>query len=496
MLHRHRKNVSGFTLVELAIVLGVAGVLFGGLWRLMSSGNGQMRDQATANQQAQLINAVSTYLQSPGVLSSTTGGGQGFLSAVAASSTASLTLPTSAAPAGSGGCPAAIPANPGLCNFLPPGFNVATTNPYGQTFSISVLKDATPAGTAPQSYSFMVLTAGGDTIPDTSGGRIGAMIGGDGGFVYTANVCGTPASNACGAYGAWSTTIATYFAAAATSGHIASRTYYTPLQNVSDKWLARVLMPGDTPATPLYNTMATPFFLGGQIAYLGSNSGVATGGGTIAMQAGTINMQAGAINAQAGTIALGTAGQITGGTTATASGSITLAGNMNGAGYNLIFLNGGCSTVATGGALTQSATCHPVAQINGDLNIIGLMQAYSAYSAIFTYNSSDARLKNNIQPLGNPLADIMKLKPVSFIYKANGKKSMGVIAQDLEKVYPQLVEQAPSGFKAVAYDGLIAPLIGSVQELKKENDDLRAQIHDQSVRQEKMERDMEALRRK
>ena len=63
----HKKyRISGFTLIELAIVLGVTGILFGGLWRLLSTSNAQMRDQATANQHAQLISAVSGYLQSPG----------------------------------------------------------------------------------------------------------------------------------------------------------------------------------------------------------------------------------------------------------------------------------------------------------------------------------------------------------------------------------------------------------------------------------------------
>ncbi len=54
----------GFTLVEMAIVLGVAGLLFTGLWRLLATGNAQMRDQATASQHAQLAASINTYLQS------------------------------------------------------------------------------------------------------------------------------------------------------------------------------------------------------------------------------------------------------------------------------------------------------------------------------------------------------------------------------------------------------------------------------------------------
>ena len=69
----------------------------------------------------------------------------------------------------------------------------------------------------------------------------------------------------------------------------------------------------------------------------------------------------------------------------------------------------------------------------------------------------------------------MKLKPVSFTFKSNGKEGLGVIAQDLEKVYPQLVTKG-EGMKSVNYEGLIGPLIGAVQELKNENDDLRQQL--------------------
>ena len=487
MLHRHKNSLSGFTLVELAIVLGVAGILFGGLWRLMSSGNTQMRDQATANQQAQLISAVSSYLQSPGVLTSPMGGGIEFLKAIAASGKQSLTLPTAAAPAGSAGCAAAIPANPGLCNFLPPGFNTNTTNPYGQFFNVSVLKDATAAGTAPQSYSFMILTSNGDTIADTSGGRISAMIGGDGGFVYTANVCGAPASNACGAYGAWSTTIATYFAAAATTGHIASRTYYTPLQNVSDKWLARVSMPGDP--TFDYNTMRTPLYLGGQTTNFGSFS--TPTGGTMNMQGGTIFTQTGTINATNGTVNLGTNGLISGTAGAAGATFITLSTPGTGATNPVINIqNTGCVSPTSP---TTVAACNYTVVINGGMSVSGLLYANNLFAGQFVYYSSDERLKTNIVGLSHSLADIMKLRPVSFTYKANGKQSTGLIAQEVEKVYPALVTDGPTGYKAVGYDGLISPLIGAVQELKQENDALKAQLREQDLRQEKLEQALDKL---
>ena len=90
---------------------------------------------------------------------------------------------------------------------------------------------------------------------------------------------------------------------------------------------------------------------------------------------------------------------------------------------------------------------------------------------------SDIRLKENIQPVGSALDKIMKLKGVTFIWKENKEKGMGVIAQDVEEVFPEIVRTGKeSGMKGVNYDSLIAPLIESVKELKAENDALKLRI--------------------
>jgi type II secretory pathway pseudopilin PulG len=495
MLRREKDRVSGFTLVELAIVLGVAGILFAGVWRLLSSGNVQMRDQAAATQQAQLISAVNTYLQSSGAANSPTGGGQMTLAAVAANTNLVLNLPSSTAPAGNANCATTAPmtsGNQGLCYFLPNGFSSSTTNSYGQAYTIAALKDGSGVNVIPQSYSFMIQTSGGDTIPDTSGGRISAMIGGDGGFIYTANVCGNNPSVqdwACGAYGTWSSVVkynagVGYFGAAGASGHIASRTYYSPSQNLSDNWLARKQIPGDT--TFLYNTMSTPFYLGGQNAYFVNPSTATTGGGTISVQGGTID--------------LGTGGKLTGeapGAGINGGGYINLAGHLDSSTANsLLSIVSDCSPTYSPATGVNTNSCNYALMVNGGMSVTGFFYANSFYSPQYVYTNSDERLKTNIKTLSDPLADIMKLRPVSFVYKANGKISVGLIAQEVEKVYPSLVSDGPTGYKAIEYEGLISPLIGSVQELKKENDDLKARLRAQEIRQEKLEKTLDKLQHK
>jgi hypothetical protein len=80
------------------------------------------------------------------------------------------------------------------------------------------------------------------------------------------------------------------------------------------------------------------------------------------------------------------------------------------------------------------------------------------------YNSlSDVNLKNNIITIVNPIETIKQIDGVSFNWNDNGNKSYGVIAQELEKILPELVEG--DDVKTVNYTGLIAFLINGIKEL-------------------------------
>jgi hypothetical protein len=106
-----------------------------------------------------------------------------------------------------------------------------------------------------------------------------------------------------------------------------------------------------------------------------------------------------------------------------------------------------------------------------ELDVSGTVRA-SAY-----LYASDARLKTDIQTLdGLPL--IEKLRGVSFTWKATGKPATGVIAQEVERVFPAAVSTDDQGMKAVDYQQRIGPLIEAVKALKAENDDLRARVQD------------------
>ena len=87
-------------------------------------------------------------------------------------------------------------------------------------------------------------------------------------------------------------------------------------------------------------------------------------------------------------------------------------------------------------------------------------------------STSDERLKENIETITEALDKVDSIRGVTFTWKENGKASMGVIAQEVETIAPEVVSET-NGYKAVNYDGLIGLLIESIKELKQEIADLK-----------------------
>ena len=98
-------------------------------------------------------------------------------------------------------------------------------------------------------------------------------------------------------------------------------------------------------------------------------------------------------------------------------------------------------------------------------------------TALSFSNSSDLNLKKNIVPLSGQLEKISQLQGVSFDWKKDDKHNLGLIAQEVEKVYPDLVSTDKiTGLKSVQYGNLVAPLIEAVKELKTENNLLKVRL--------------------
>ncbi len=105
--------------------------------------------------------------------------------------------------------------------------------------------------------------------------------------------------------------------------------------------------------------------------------------------------------------------------------------------------------------------------------------ANNIQSGTFAYTASDASLKKNVKTIPNALGKILNLRGVEFNWKKDNTPSVGLIAQEVEGVFPQLVGTNPAtGVKGVQYEGLIGPLIEAVKEQQKEIEELRKEIEE------------------
>ena len=91
--------------------------------------------------------------------------------------------------------------------------------------------------------------------------------------------------------------------------------------------------------------------------------------------------------------------------------------------------------------------------------------------------NSDARLKANIISLGATLSKLLQIDGKTYTMKkdANHKKKIGLIAQDIEKVFPELVTET-NDIKSVNYQGLVPVLINAMKEQQEEIDELKALV--------------------
>jgi hypothetical protein len=114
-----------------------------------------------------------------------------------------------------------------------------------------------------------------------------------------------------------------------------------------------------------------------------------------------------------------------------------------------------------------------------ELDVNGAVRGTSVYQV------SDIRLKKDILPIENDANDLFKLQAVQYNWKQDNafnkkfdnadKTQFGFIAQEVEKVYPNLVATDAQGLKSVEYTQIIPLLVEALKEQQKEIDELREQ---------------------
>jgi hypothetical protein len=137
-------------------------------------------------------------------------------------------------------------------------------------------------------------------------------------------------------------------------------------------------------------------------------------------------------------------------------------------------------TVVSGSSqITLSSTTGGGTSANVQFGSLGIGMVASgttgridATNDIVAYSSSDRRFKENITPIENALDKINQIGGYEFDWKEENKvehgyegHDLGVIAQEIEAIAPELVQTRENGYKAVKYDKLVSVLIQAIKEL-------------------------------
>ena len=143
------------------------------------------------------------------------------------------------------------------------------------------------------------------------------------------------------------------------------------------------------------------------------------------------------------------------------------------AGFSGIYLYGSNSYVSGIFSVTGTTNLFGKINVNGkDLDTeLALGKALPS--------PSDERLKKNIRTIENSLEKVSALRGVTFDFKENNKKQIGVIAQEVEKIIPEVVQERPDGYKGVQYENLVALLIEAVKEQQNQINELREKLNEQ-----------------
>ena len=157
----------------------------------------------------------------------------------------------------------------------------------------------------------------------------------------------------------------------------------------------------------------------------------------------------------------------------------------------------GRKTSGAGGATSSPvATLHSMGDIFADGNISGSSSSTGSFGTVesatnvraegdvIAFYSSDERLKDNIKKIEKPIYKLKQLRGVEYewdnlqgVYPI-GSKDSGIIAQDVQKVLPQLVKEKKDGYLGVRHDRLVGLLVESIKEQQEQIDELKKEVQE------------------
>jgi hypothetical protein len=166
-------------------------------------------------------------------------------------------------------------------------------------------------------------------------------------------------------------------------------------------------------------------------------------------------------------------------------------GPTGGSDTQVLYNDGGTSAGSAGMTFANGNGILTVERLNvgfsaGTNDTDGLIRAEND---VIAYATSDRRLKENILPILNALDKVKQIQGVTFdwipltkeqrkILHGNEGHDIGVIAQEIEAVLPELVTTRDNGYKAVKYEKIVALLIEAIKEQQGEIDELKRKINE------------------
>jgi hypothetical protein len=136
-----------------------------------------------------------------------------------------------------------------------------------------------------------------------------------------------------------------------------------------------------------------------------------------------------------------------------ASNQIVIGANATGQADNSVVLGNDAVTAVYMGEDSGAKVYAGEGSFTGDMTIGGDVVV-----------SSDARLKSNIVSLGSTLSRLLLIDGKSYTMIKDGKQKIGVLAQEIKEVFPELVSEDDNEMLAVNYQGLVPVLINALKE--------------------------------
>lgn len=202
----------------------------------------------------------------------------------------------------------------------------------------------------------------------------------------------------------------------------------------------------------------------GSDAITGGENSIALGNGASTGQYHNSVAIGNGASASENSIALGSSA-VTGG-----ENSIALGNGASSSQYNNSVVIGNGSTVGADNSIILGNGTHNVGI--GKTNPATKLDVNGEVQAISFNATSDIRLKKNISNLSNVLENVCKLQGIEFIISddESQRKQLGFVAQDVEEIFPQLVqtENSEEKYKSISYANTCAVLVEAIKEIRSE----------------------------